>query len=98
MNLQIKRGVTRPVWEPDLPGTLDLYEKARAISEEIGLEMPHRIQGGGSDANFTGALGIPSLCSLGVKGEGLHTLNEHIYEDAIVPRTRILAGILSTLE
>ncbi len=98
VNFQIKRGVTRPVWEPDLPSTLDLYEKARAISKEIGLEMPHRSQGGGSDANFTGALRIPSLCSLGVKGEGLHTLKEYIYEDAIVPRTRILAGLLSTLE
>ena len=98
VNFQIKRGVTRPVWEPDLPSTLDLYEKARTISKEIGLEMPHRSQGGGSDANFTGALRIPSLCSLGVKGEGLHTLKEYIYEDAIVPRTRILAGLLSTLE
>ncbi len=98
VNFQIKRGVTRPVWEPDLPGTLDLYDKARAISEEIGLEMPHRSQGGGSDANFTGALDIPSLCSLGVKGEGLHTLEEYIYEDSIVPRTQILAGLLSTLE
>ncbi len=98
VNFQIKRGVTRPVWEPGLPGTLDLYAKARSISKEIGLEMPHRSQGGGSDANFTGALGIPSLCSLGIKGEGLHTLKEYIYEDSIVPRTRILAGLLSTLE
>ncbi len=98
VTFEVTRGVTRPVWEPNLPGTLHLYEKARAISEEIGLEMPHRSQGGGSDANFTGALGIPSLCSLGVKGEGLHTLDECIYEEAIIPRTRILAGLLSTLE
>ena len=97
VNFQIKRGVTRPVWEPELSGTLDLYEKARAISKAIGLEMPHRSQGGGSDANFTGALDIPSLCSLGVKGEGLHTLEEYIYEDSIVPRTQILAGLLTTL-
>lgn len=94
----VTRGVTRPVWEPEMPGTMALYEKAKAISKEIGFEMPHRSQGGGSDANFTGALGIPSLCSLGVKGAGLHTLNEHIDEDMIVPRTRIMAGLLSTLE
>ena len=94
----VTRGVTRPVWEPELPGTMALYEQARSISAEIGLEMPHRSQGGGSDANFTGALGIPSLCSLGVLGAGLHTLTEHINEDMIVPRARIMAGLLSTLE
>ncbi|WP_172327506.1 M20/M25/M40 family metallo-hydrolase [Mangrovicoccus sp. HB161399] len=93
----VTRGVTRPVWEPGLEGTMFLYEKARAISEELGFDMPHRSQGGGSDANFTGALGIPSLCSLGVKGDGLHTLNEHIDEDFIVPRTRMMAGMLTTL-
>ncbi|MGD9864777.1 MAG: M20/M25/M40 family metallo-hydrolase, partial [Pseudodonghicola sp.] len=93
----VTRGVTRPVWEPGMPGTMALYEKAKAISGEIGLDMPHGSQGGGSDANFTGALGIPSLCSLGVKGAGLHTLTEHIDEDMIVPRTRIMAGLLSTL-
>lgn len=94
----VTRGVTRPVWEPEMPGTMDLYEKAKSISAEIGLDMPHRSQGGGSDANFTGALAIPSLCSVGVKGAGLHTLNEHIDEELIVPRTRIMAGLLSTLD
>lgn len=93
----VERGVTRPVWEPGLPGTMEIYEVAKGISEEVGYDMPHGSQGGGSDANFTGALGIPSLCSLGVKGAGLHTLEEHIDEDMIEPRTRIMAGLLSTL-
>src|SRR6056297_2398580 len=70
VRFNVSRGVTRPVWEPGMSGTMDIYEKAKTISEQIGLEMPHRSQGGGSDANFTGALGIPSLCSLGVKGAG----------------------------
>ncbi len=94
----VTRGVTRPVWEPELPGTMALYQRAKEISEAVGLDMPHASQGGGSDANFTGALGIPSLCSVGVLGNGLHTLNEHIEVDMIVPRTRIMAGLLSTLE
>lgn len=97
VTFEVSRGVTRPVWEPEMSDTIALYEKARAISQEIGFEMPHGSQGGGSDANFTGALGIPSLCSLGVKGRGLHTLTEHIDADMIVPRTRIMAGLLSTL-
>lgn len=97
MTFSVTRGVTRPVWEPDLPGTMQIYETARALSATLGLEMPHRSQGGGSDANFTGALGIASLCSLGVIGAGLHTLDEHIVEEMIVPRTRIMAGLLTTL-
>ncbi len=98
VTFDVTRGVTRPVWEPEMSGTMALYEKARAISREVGLDMPHGSQGGGSDANFTGALGIPSLCSMGVKGRGLHTLTEHIDEDMIVPRTRIMAGLLATLD
>ena len=97
VTFSVTRGVTRPVWEPEMSGTMELYETAKSISAEIGLDMPHGSQGGGSDANFTGALGIPSLCSVGVKGAGLHTLNEHVDEDMIVPRTRIMAGLLSTL-
>ncbi|WP_045392546.1 M20/M25/M40 family metallo-hydrolase [Falsirhodobacter sp. alg1] len=93
----VERGVTRPVWEAEMSGTMELYHHARALSAELGLDMPHCSAGGGSDANFTGALGIPSLCSLGVKGAGLHSLDEHIDEDFIVPRTRIMAGLLATL-
>ncbi|MCJ8139122.1 M20/M25/M40 family metallo-hydrolase [Falsirhodobacter halotolerans] len=93
----VTRGVTRPVWEPEMPGTMAIYDLARGLSAELGLDMPHRSQGGGSDANFTGAMGVPSLCSLGVIGAGLHTLEEHIHEDMIVPRTRIMVGLLTTL-
>ena len=92
-----ENALTLPEPVEEMSDTIALYEKARAISQEIGFEMPHGSQGGGSDANFTGALGIPSLCSLGVKGRGLHTLTEHIDADMIVPRTRIMAGLLSTL-
>ncbi|WP_109463970.1 M20/M25/M40 family metallo-hydrolase [Albibacillus kandeliae] len=93
----VERGVTRPVWEPEMPGTMALYDIAKGLSAELGLEMPHGSQGGGSDANFTGALGIPSLCSLGLQGAGLHTLEEHILVDGILPRTKIMAGLLTTL-
>lgn len=93
----VTRGVTRPVWKPEMPGTMALYDRAKALSEELGLAMPHGSQGGGSDANFTGAMGVPSLCSLGVIGAGLHTLDEHVLADMIVPRTRIMAGLLTTL-
>ncbi len=97
VTFKVTRGVTRPVWEPDA-GTLALYEKARGVAQQMGMELPHGSAGGGSDANFTGAMGIPSLDGLGVRGGGVHTLNEHIEVDSLAERGRLMAGLLATLE
>ncbi|HET7889384.1 MAG TPA: M20/M25/M40 family metallo-hydrolase [Bradyrhizobium sp.] len=96
VNFKVTRGVTRPVWEADA-GTLALYEKARSIAASMGLELPHVSAGGGSDGNFTGALGIPTLDGLGVRGADAHTLNEHIEVDSLAERGRLMAGLLATL-
>jgi glutamate carboxypeptidase len=98
VEFQVKRGVTRPVWRPDQPGTLKLLEIAQQIAKDIGFEIKGRSQGGGSDGNFTGAMGIPTLDSLGVRGAGLHTLNEHIQVDSLSERARLMAGLLMRLE
>lgn len=97
VEFQVERGVTRPVWRPDTPGTAKIFDIAREIAAEIGFEMKGRSQGGGSDGNFTGAMGIPTLDSLGVRGEGLHTLTEHIKVDSLVERARLMAGLLMRL-
>jgi glutamate carboxypeptidase len=97
VNFKVTRGVTRPVWEPDA-GTMALYEKARGIAKAMGLELPHGSAGGGSDGNFTGAMGIPTLDGLGVRGADMHTLNEYIEVDSLVERGRLMAGLLATLE
>lgn len=94
----VKTTVVRPVWENEQPETMALYEIAKGLAAEIGMELPYVSSGGGSDANFSGAMRIPSLCSLGVSGAGLHTLEEHIDISSIVPRTRLLAGLFMTLE
>jgi len=94
---EVTRGVTRPVWHPDKPGTLKIFEIAKEIASDLGFEMKGRSQGGGSDGNFTGAMGIPTLDSLGVRGQGLHTLNEHIKVDSLVERARLMAGLLMRL-
>jgi glutamate carboxypeptidase len=94
---KVTRGVTRPVWEPDA-GTLALYEKARGIAKSLGTELPHASAGGGSDGNFTGAMGIPTLDGLGVRGANAHTLDEHIEVDSLAERGRLMAGLLATLE
>ena len=96
VSFTVTRGVTRPVWEPD-SGTMALYEHARGIAEQLGLSLPHGSAGGGSDGNFTGALGIPTLDGLGVRGGDMHTLNEHIEVDSLAERGRLMAGLLATL-
>ncbi len=91
---KVTRGVTRPVWEPDA-GTMALYEIARGVARDLGFDLGHQSAGGGSDANFTGAAGIPSLDGLGVLGAGFHTLNEHVEVASLAQRGRLIAGILA---
>lgn len=92
----VRRGVTRPVWEPDAR-TQALFEHARALGQTLGLALTQASSGGGSDGNFTGAMGIPTLDSLGARGAGLHTLGEHILVDSLPERARLMAGLLATL-
>jgi glutamate carboxypeptidase len=97
VTFKVTRGVTRPVWEPDA-GTMALYEKAKGIAAQLGQTLPHGSAGGGSDGNFTGAMGIPTLDGLGVRGADAHTLNEHIVVDSLAERGRLMAGLLATLD
>jgi glutamate carboxypeptidase len=97
VTFKVTRGVTRPVWEPDA-GTMALYEKARGVAQQLGMELPSGSAGGGSDGNFTGAMGIPTLDGLGVRGADAHTLNEHIEVDSLAERGRLMAGLLATLD
>jgi glutamate carboxypeptidase len=97
VTFKVTRGVTRPVWEPNA-GTMALYDKARGVASQMGIELPHGSAGGGSDGNFTGAMGIPTLDGLGVRGADAHTLNEHIEVDSLAERGRLMAGLLATLD
>ena len=94
--LDVRRGVTRPVWEPDA-ASLALYEHAREIASGLGLDLSHHSAGGGSDGNFTGAMGVPTLDGLGPIGKGHHTLGEHIQLKSLIDRARLMAGLLATL-
>ena len=96
IKFNVSRGVTRPVWEPD-DGTRALYEQAKSLAADLGFDLPACMAGGGSDGNFTGAMGIPTLDSLGVQGAGLHTLNEHIEIESLATRGKLMAGLLTTL-
>ncbi|MGE0416986.1 MAG: M20/M25/M40 family metallo-hydrolase [Acetobacteraceae bacterium] len=97
VQFQVTRGVTRPVWEADAKG-MALYEVAKEIAHHLGYHINPQSSGGGSDGNFTGAMGIPTLDGLGVAGAGAHTLDEHIQIDSLAYRGRLMAGLLARLE
>ena len=96
VQFRVTRGVTRPVWEPNAAG-MALYETASGIAHGLGHAISSQSSGGGSDGNFTGAMGIPTLDGLGVAGAGAHTLDEHIQIDSLVYRGKLMAGLLMEL-
>jgi glutamate carboxypeptidase len=96
VQFRVTRGVTRPVWEPD-NGVMALYRTARGIAQGLGYDISSQSSGGGSDGNFTGALGIATLDGLGVQGAGAHTLDEHIVIESLASRGRLKAGLLASL-
>ena len=93
----VTEGLGRPPFSKT-PAIQALYDHALALSRDIGFEVKgERVAGGGSDGNFTGALGIPTLDGLGVVGGGPHTREEYIDLDCLVPRTRLLMRLFETL-
>jgi len=87
---------TRPIWDTT-DATLQLYEIAKDEAGRVGFALPRQTSGGGSDGNFTGAMGLTTLDGLGLRGAGMHTLNEHIEESSLIERARLLAGLLARL-
>jgi glutamate carboxypeptidase len=90
------KGATRPAWAPNA-GTMALYEVARGVARSLGHDLSQQQAAGGSDGNFAGALGVPTLDGLGVEGAGGHTLDEHIMVDSLAQRGRLMAGLLVAL-
>lgn len=97
VTLRIEGGVNRPAFVRDA-GVAALYEHAKGLAAEIGFDLPEILTGGGSDGNFTAALGIPTLDGLGAVGAGAHAEHEHILISSLEPRARLLLRLLETLE
>jgi glutamate carboxypeptidase len=93
--VQVTGGINRPTMERK-PGTIALYKQARKLASELGFDLPEAATGGGSDGNFTAALGIPTLDGMGAIGEGAHAVHEHIVTEHLVPRTALLAALLAS--
>ena len=97
VSFTVERGVTRPVWEPS-EATLAMFETARGIARTMGIDLEHASAGGGSDGNFTGANGIPTLDGIGAQGKDYHTLEERIEVESLPRRGRLMAGLLASLK
>lgn len=93
--LRVTGGWNRPPLERSV--TAELFGKAQAIGKSLGLQLAEGGTGGGSDGNFTGALGIPTLDGLGVPGHGAHADHEHIEIDQIAGRAALLTALLAEL-
>jgi glutamate carboxypeptidase len=91
--LEITGGVNRPPMERT-PGTAALFAKAATLASELGFELKEAATGGGSDGNFTSAIGVPTLDGMGAVGEGAHADNESVLLGHLAPRTALLAGML----
>ncbi len=92
--IAVSGGVERPPLERT-PAVARLFEMAREIGSDIGLDVSEAASGGVSDGNFTAALGVPTLDGLGAVGGGAHALDEHVDVPALAPRAALLAGLLT---
>jgi glutamate carboxypeptidase len=91
--LKVEGGMNRPPMERTR-ATVALYKRAATLADAMGFDLQEAATGGGSDGNFTSALGIPTLDGMGAVGEGAHARNESVVLKELVPRTALLAAML----
>jgi glutamate carboxypeptidase len=91
--IEITGGINRPPMERTA-GVAALYAQAAAIARELGWKLGEAAVGGGSDGNFTAALGIPTLDGLGAVGDGAHAAHEHILISELPRRAALIAGLI----
>ncbi|MBP7776617.1 MAG: M20 family metallopeptidase [Acidobacteria bacterium] len=94
--LVVTGGFERPPMERSA-GVAALYAHAQAAAAALGQTVAEGGTGGGSDGNFTAALGVPTLDGLGAVGDGAHAIHEHVELDSLLPRTALLAALIARL-
>jgi glutamate carboxypeptidase len=94
--VEIGGGLNRPPLERSA-GVRKLFKLASRLAADLGVELEESSTGGGSDGNFTAALGVPTLDGLGAVGEGAHAVNESILINRIADRTALLAKLVAAL-
>jgi glutamate carboxypeptidase len=94
--LEVSGGVNRPPMERTA-GVATLYQQAAGIAKQLGWKLEEAAVGGGSDGNFTAALGIPTLDGLGAVGDGAHSESEHVKISDLPRRAALLAALIESL-
>jgi glutamate carboxypeptidase len=98
VTLEVTPGLYRPSFVKSA-AVQRLYDHTAKLADEIEYPVKgERVAGGGSDGNFTGALGVPTLDGLGVLGDGPHTHQEYLLVSCLVPRTKLLVRLFETLD
>lgn len=96
ISIAISGGLSRPPFAQSEDGKR-LFDHTATLAAELGITLQGVHTGGGSDGNFTAALGVATLDGLGADGAGAHTYNEYINVSSIVPRTALLANLMLML-
>jgi glutamate carboxypeptidase len=91
--LEVRGGFSRAPLERKMSAAL--FAHAQSITDQMNLSLGECIAGGGSDGNFTAALGIPTLDGLGAVGDGAHSTNEHVVTRFMPQRAALLAALLA---
>jgi glutamate carboxypeptidase len=95
-SIEITGGLNRPPMERSA-GIVQLFRLAHKLGKELGINVEESLTGGGSDGNFTAALGIPTLDGLGAVGEGAHAANESLLVSRMADRTALIGKLLASL-
>src|SRR5581483_8872890 len=91
--IEVSGGLNRPPMERTAANQR-LFKTAVEAADDLGIDIEESATGGGSDGNFTSALGVATLDGLGAVGEGAHAINESILVDRIPDRIALLAALL----
>ncbi|MDP9263595.1 MAG: M20 family metallopeptidase [Acidobacteriota bacterium] len=94
--LEVSGGIERPPM-PRSPAVARLYGLAKGVARSLGMDLREAAVGGGSDGNFTAALGIPTLDGLGGVGEGAHAKHESVLIAELPRRAALLAGLIEAI-
>jgi glutamate carboxypeptidase len=94
--IEVTGGLNRPPMERS-KGTIELFRLAKRCAAELDVVLEESSTGGGSDGNFTAALGVPTLDGIGAVGEGAHATHESVLVDRLADRVALLAKIISNL-
>ena len=97
ITFEITGDLNRPPFAQSEEGAR-LFDHTAKIAAELGITLEGMVTGGGSDGNFTAALGVPTLDGLGADGAGAHTFDKHILVSSLAPRTALLANLMASLD